>query len=70
MFVCYLDKSGVPGPFCGDRDDTRVDVIHPQSFDDKKPSPQRKATLALLKHKQLKGNASPKALSESSSRWK
>lgn len=40
----------------------QVDVVHPESFDDKKPNPQRKATLALLE--QLNGDASPKTLSE------
>ena len=46
----------------GNRNDTRVDVVHPKSFDDKKPNPQREATLALLK--QLNGDASSKALGE------
>lgn len=46
----------------GDRNDTRVDVVHPQSFDDAKPNPQRQATLHLLK--QLNGDASPKALGD------
>ena len=47
----------------GDRDDTRVDVVHPnpETFDEKHPlTPARKATLALLKH--LNGDASPRAL--------
>jgi CRISPR-associated endonuclease/helicase Cas3 len=46
----------------GDRDDTQVDVVHPTTFDDKKPNPQRKATLELLQ--QLNGEASAKALGE------
>ncbi len=46
----------------GDRDDTQVDVVHPATFDDKKPNPQRKATLELLQ--QLNGDASPRALGE------
>lgn len=49
----------------GDRDDTRVDVVHPapKAFDDKhKLTAALKSTLALLK--QLKGNASPEALGE------
>lgn len=46
----------------GNRNDTRIDVIHPDEndFDDKKPNPQRKATLELLKR--LDGDAGPKAL--------
>jgi len=39
----------------------RVDVVHPTSFDDKKPNPQRKVTLDLLS--QLNDDASPKSLS-------
>lgn len=46
----------------GDRRDTQVDVFHPdpETFDETKPNPQRKATLELL-HR-LHGDASPKAL--------
>ncbi len=44
----------------GDRDDTHIDVVHPESFDNKKPNPQCQATLDLLK--ELNGDASPKAL--------
>lgn len=46
----------------GDRDDTQVNVVHPATFGDKKPNPQRKATLELLQ--QLNGDASPRALGE------
>jgi len=49
----------------GDRDDTRVDVVHPApgKFDDKNPlTPARKATLKLLD--KLNGDASPKALGD------
>lgn len=46
----------------GDRDDTRLDVVYPESFDEKHPlTPARKATLALLRR--LKGDGSPLALS-------
>ena len=53
----------------GDRDDTRINVVHP-AFDDKKPNPQRRATLELHPQrratlellKQLNGDASPIAL--------
>ena len=49
----------------GDRDETRVDVVHPSEgkFDPKHPlTPAREATLGLLQ--QLKGDASPNALAE------
>ncbi len=49
----------------GDRDDTRVDVVHPnpEAFDEKHPlTPARKATLRLLQH--LNGDASPRALDD------
>lgn len=47
----------------GERDDTRVDVVHPTKFDDKdKLTPAREATLELLI--KLNGDASPKALGE------
>jgi len=47
----------------GDRDDTRVDVVHPKTFDEKdKLAPARQATLRLLE--QLHGDASPQALSK------
>jgi len=52
----------------GDRNDTRVDVVHPREFSEKKPDPQREATLALLKRlPQIETgvhDASPKALGE------
>jgi len=55
--------------------DTKIHVVHPHadSFDDKKPNPQRKATLALLKRlpskrlpsdDQVVYDASPKSLSD------
>lgn len=44
----------------GDFPDSRIDVVYAESFDDKSPNPQRKATLALLK--QLQDDASPQAL--------
>jgi len=37
-----------------------IDVVHPETFDEKAPNPQRKATLELLRR--LDGDASPKAL--------
>ena len=50
----------------GDRKDARVDVVYPETFDAKKPNPQRQATLALLKQlpPREKGSwdACPKAL--------
>jgi len=47
----------------GDRDDTRIDVVYPETFDDKnKLTPARQATLRLL-DEQLNGDASPLALS-------
>jgi CRISPR-associated endonuclease/helicase Cas3 len=47
----------------GLRDDTRVDVVYPNKFDDKeKLTPARQVTLKLLN--QLKGDASPKALGD------
>ncbi|GAB4141204.1 MAG: type I-U CRISPR-associated helicase/endonuclease Cas3 [Planctomycetaceae bacterium] len=47
----------------GKRDDTRIDVVFPKSFDEKHPlTLARKATLALLQ--QLDDDASPKALAE------
>lgn len=45
----------------GDQEDTQIDVVHPDSFDDKVPNLQRKATLELLL--QLEGNANSNALS-------
>ncbi|MBW3597499.1 MAG: type I-U CRISPR-associated helicase/endonuclease Cas3 [Planctomycetes bacterium] len=45
----------------GKCEDTRVDVVHPVSFDEKNPlTPARERTLALLK--QLNGDASPRKL--------
>lgn len=44
----------------GDRSDSRIDVVYPETFGDDEPEPQRQATLELLK--QLAGDASPKAL--------
>lgn len=45
----------------GDRDDTRIDVVYPGSFDDDHPlTPARKATLDLLRR--LDGDASPSNL--------
>jgi CRISPR-associated endonuclease/helicase Cas3 len=45
----------------GDRDDTRIDVVYPGSFDDAHPlTPARKATLDLLGR--LNGYASPSSL--------
>lgn len=45
----------------GDRDDTRVDVAHPTTFDEKRPlDVPRQKTLDLLRR--LKGSASPAAL--------
>lgn len=46
----------------GDRDDTRVDVVYPESFEKDALAPARQATLALLQH--LNGDASPRALDE------
>lgn len=47
----------------GVRDDTRVDVVYPSTFDEKdKLTPARKATLRLLQR--LDGEASPKALGD------
>jgi len=52
----------------GDRDDTRVDVIHPTDFGEKKPDSHRKATLdQLAKLPDFEPNiygASPRALGE------
>jgi CRISPR-associated endonuclease/helicase Cas3 len=52
----------------GDRRDTRVDVVCPESFDDETPNPQRKTTLDLLKLlpaiDEDTFDASPKALAE------
>ncbi|MFW6106667.1 MAG: type I-U CRISPR-associated helicase/endonuclease Cas3 [bacterium] len=45
----------------GNREDSRLDVVHPQDFDDKDPlTPSRRATLRLLE--KLDGDASPAAL--------
>ena len=44
----------------GDLKDARIDVVYPDTFDDKGLNPQRKATLDLLK--KLDGDASPLAL--------
>ena len=45
----------------GDRDDTHIDVVHPETFDEKdKLAPARQATLRLLE--QLNGDVSPQAL--------
>jgi CRISPR-associated endonuclease/helicase Cas3 len=47
----------------GNRNDTRVDVVYPTTFDEKdKLTPPRQATLQLLT--KLNGNGSPKAISE------
>jgi len=47
----------------GERHDTRVDVLHPESFDDKSPlDTARQATLDLLRR--LDGDASPKAIGD------
>jgi CRISPR-associated endonuclease/helicase Cas3 len=47
----------------GARDDARIDVVYPASFDQKdKLTPARQATLKLLQ--QLNGDASPKAIGE------
>ncbi|HTQ40312.1 MAG TPA: type I-U CRISPR-associated helicase/endonuclease Cas3 [Pirellulales bacterium] len=47
----------------GDRDDTRIDIVHPNEFDDKDDFESRlKATLELLTR--LKGNGSPAAFGE------
>lgn len=50
----------------GDRNDTRIDIVHPVSFDNKgkieEIDERRQKTLALLK--KLRGDGSPKALSE------
>jgi CRISPR-associated endonuclease/helicase Cas3 len=46
----------------GDRTDTRIDVVYPETFDEKdKLTPARQVTLKLLG--QLRGDASPQALS-------
>ncbi|MCX7699281.1 MAG: type I-U CRISPR-associated helicase/endonuclease Cas3, partial [Gemmataceae bacterium] len=50
----------------GDREDTRVDVVCPESFGDSEPDPQRKATLEILRRLPSVGDgrfdASPQAL--------
>lgn len=47
----------------GDRKDTRIDVVHPKTFDEKNSlTPVRQATLALLE--ELKGDASSQALAK------
>lgn len=53
----------------GERDDTRVDVVHPApgTFDEKHPhTPARRTTLGLLHYmdENLEGNLSPQSLSE------
>jgi CRISPR-associated helicase Cas3 len=46
----------------GDRDDSRIDIVHPTKFDEKELGVRRLRTLQLLK--QLKGNGSPAAFGD------